>query len=158
MESFNMLCPKCQFENPEGSRFCGGCGEKFDLTCPECGVNNPGTCPTGLDVPPCSKNGGKNGGKDGEEIVTIDENGEEIVIIVESENNWSFTSILYYLLLIYGFINAIAVFIAFLGIIITAFRKPSSSVLNKLGNILLSILFTPIYLIKYMLACQKKSN
>ena len=36
-----MKCPKCQFENPDGSKFCGGCGEQFDLTCPECGANNP---------------------------------------------------------------------------------------------------------------------
>ena len=36
-----MKCPKCQFENPEGSKFCGGCGQNFDLTCPECGANNP---------------------------------------------------------------------------------------------------------------------
>jgi len=36
-----MKCPKCQFENPEGSKFCGGCGHKFDLTCLECGANNP---------------------------------------------------------------------------------------------------------------------
>jgi class 3 adenylate cyclase/tetratricopeptide (TPR) repeat protein len=36
-----MKCPKCQFDNPDGSKFCGGCGEKFDLTCPECGANNP---------------------------------------------------------------------------------------------------------------------
>ena len=36
-----MLCPKCQFENSEESKFCGGCGKKFDLTCSECGTNNP---------------------------------------------------------------------------------------------------------------------
>jgi class 3 adenylate cyclase len=36
-----MKCPECQFENPEGSKFCGGCGERFDLTCSECGANNP---------------------------------------------------------------------------------------------------------------------
>jgi len=36
-----MKCPNCQFENPEASKFCGGCGQKFDLTCPECGANNP---------------------------------------------------------------------------------------------------------------------
>ncbi|MEJ2487239.1 MAG: zinc ribbon domain-containing protein, partial [Anaerolineales bacterium] len=36
-----MQCPECQFENPEGSKFCGGCGQKFDLTCQECGANNP---------------------------------------------------------------------------------------------------------------------
>jgi len=36
-----MKCPNCQFENQEGSKFCGGCGEQFDHTCPECGANNP---------------------------------------------------------------------------------------------------------------------
>jgi ribosomal protein L40E len=36
-----MQCPKCQFENLKGSKFCGGCGERFDLTCSECGANNP---------------------------------------------------------------------------------------------------------------------
>lgn len=36
-----MQCPKCQFENLEGSKFCGGCGEKFILSCPDCGANNP---------------------------------------------------------------------------------------------------------------------
>jgi class 3 adenylate cyclase/tetratricopeptide (TPR) repeat protein len=41
MEGTKMKCPKCQFENPEGSKFCGGCRQKFDLTCPECGANNP---------------------------------------------------------------------------------------------------------------------
>jgi class 3 adenylate cyclase/tetratricopeptide (TPR) repeat protein len=41
MEGTKMKCPKCQFENPEGSKFCGGCGQNFDLTCPECGANNP---------------------------------------------------------------------------------------------------------------------
>jgi class 3 adenylate cyclase/tetratricopeptide (TPR) repeat protein len=41
MGGSTMKCPECQFENPEGSKFCGGCGERFDLTCSECGVNNP---------------------------------------------------------------------------------------------------------------------
>lgn len=36
-----MQCPKCRLENPEGSKFCGGCGQEFDLTCSECGTNNP---------------------------------------------------------------------------------------------------------------------
>ena len=36
-----MICPKCRFENPDGSKFCGGCGRKFDLTCSECGTMNP---------------------------------------------------------------------------------------------------------------------
>ena len=41
MGSTKMQCPECQSENSEGSKFCGGCGQKFDLSCPECGVNNP---------------------------------------------------------------------------------------------------------------------
>jgi class 3 adenylate cyclase/tetratricopeptide (TPR) repeat protein len=41
MEGTKMQCPKCQFENPEESKFCGGCGKKLDLTCPECGATNP---------------------------------------------------------------------------------------------------------------------
>ena len=31
-----MQCPKCQFENPEGSKFCLDCGQKFELRCPHC--------------------------------------------------------------------------------------------------------------------------
>ena len=34
-------CPKCNLENPAGSKFCGGCGQKFELTCSACGANNP---------------------------------------------------------------------------------------------------------------------
>jgi class 3 adenylate cyclase len=36
-----MKCPKCQFENPKGAKFCNECGNKFELACPECGVANP---------------------------------------------------------------------------------------------------------------------
>ena len=36
-----MKCSKCQYENPEGSRFCLECGEKIDLNCPECGRDLP---------------------------------------------------------------------------------------------------------------------
>ena len=35
-----MQCPKCQFENPEGSKFCGGCGQKFACTRPKCETSN----------------------------------------------------------------------------------------------------------------------
>ncbi len=35
-----MQCPKCQFENREGAKFCGECGHKFEIICPECGTNN----------------------------------------------------------------------------------------------------------------------
>ncbi len=36
-----MKCPKCQFENREGAKFCNKCGHKFDLICPECGQIDP---------------------------------------------------------------------------------------------------------------------
>jgi len=35
-----MQCPKCQFENPEGAKFCGNCKGKLFLVCPECGTEN----------------------------------------------------------------------------------------------------------------------
>jgi class 3 adenylate cyclase/tetratricopeptide (TPR) repeat protein len=31
MEGTNMHCPKCQFENPGGIKFCGECGHKLDV-------------------------------------------------------------------------------------------------------------------------------
>ena len=38
-----MKCPKCQFENPEGAKFCRNCGTslELDLTCPNCGSSHP---------------------------------------------------------------------------------------------------------------------
>jgi ribosomal protein L40E len=36
-----MKCPECQFENPEGAKFCNQCGKKIELTCQECGKLNP---------------------------------------------------------------------------------------------------------------------
>jgi hypothetical protein len=35
-----MKCPKCQFENPEGMKFCVECGNKLGLICPKCGFGN----------------------------------------------------------------------------------------------------------------------
>ena len=35
-----MKCPKCQFDNREGAKFCNECGHKFVLICSECGANN----------------------------------------------------------------------------------------------------------------------
>ncbi len=36
-----MKCPKCQFENSEGAKFCNECGAKMELACPACGKVNP---------------------------------------------------------------------------------------------------------------------
>jgi class 3 adenylate cyclase/tetratricopeptide (TPR) repeat protein len=39
-----MRCPRCQNENPLGSRFCNGCGARLDAVCPRCRqVNPPGS-------------------------------------------------------------------------------------------------------------------
>lgn len=32
-----MHCPKCQFENRDGVKFCEECGAKMELICPGCG-------------------------------------------------------------------------------------------------------------------------
>lgn len=36
-----MKCPRCQFENREGAKFCLECGERLELKCPECGKTLP---------------------------------------------------------------------------------------------------------------------
>ena len=36
-----MKCPKCQFENREGAKFCKECGNKLEIACPQCGNMNP---------------------------------------------------------------------------------------------------------------------
>jgi len=36
-----MKCPKCQFENREGAKFCLECGQRFDKPCPECNKDLP---------------------------------------------------------------------------------------------------------------------
>src|SRR2546426_8141983 len=36
-----MQCPSCSFENPEGTKFCGECGQALTNRCPSCGVENP---------------------------------------------------------------------------------------------------------------------
>jgi class 3 adenylate cyclase/tetratricopeptide (TPR) repeat protein len=35
-----MKCPKCQFENPEGAKFCVECGGKLEIICRKCGFGN----------------------------------------------------------------------------------------------------------------------
>ncbi len=36
-----MRCPQCEFENPEGMKFCGECGAKLEGACPKCNFLNP---------------------------------------------------------------------------------------------------------------------
>ncbi len=36
-----MECPKCQFENLEGAKFCNRCGNKLEIPCPQCRKANP---------------------------------------------------------------------------------------------------------------------
>jgi class 3 adenylate cyclase/tetratricopeptide (TPR) repeat protein len=36
-----MNCPKCNFQNPDGIKFCGECGSKLEKLCPKCGFSNP---------------------------------------------------------------------------------------------------------------------
>jgi len=36
-----MKCPKCQFDNPDGSVFCGKCGAKIEKVCLKCNFSNP---------------------------------------------------------------------------------------------------------------------
>ena len=36
-----MKCPKCQFDNPNGMKFCGECGTKLEKICPKCNFSNP---------------------------------------------------------------------------------------------------------------------
>ena len=35
-----MQCPDCQTINKDGSKFCGGCGNKLSLICPSCSSEN----------------------------------------------------------------------------------------------------------------------
>ena len=33
-----MKCPKCQFENRDGAKFCKDCGHKLEVRCSQCGA------------------------------------------------------------------------------------------------------------------------
>jgi Double zinc ribbon len=35
-----MKCPKCQYENREGARFCNECGAGLEIICPQCKAAN----------------------------------------------------------------------------------------------------------------------
>jgi len=53
-----MQCPRCQHENPPGTKFCGECAAPLAATCPSCGTANPpenkfcGQCATPLRTGP----------------------------------------------------------------------------------------------------------
>ena len=55
-----MQCPSCGFENPEGMKFCGECGNALKNVCQQCGFENPpgfkfcGECGTSLTAQPPS--------------------------------------------------------------------------------------------------------
>ena len=52
-----MRCLKCQYENTNGTKFCGECGTKLEKVCPKCNYSNPpqfkfcGDCGHNLTLP-----------------------------------------------------------------------------------------------------------
>ena len=38
-----MLCPNCQFENPDDAKFCIECASQMEFHCPNCGIITPAT-------------------------------------------------------------------------------------------------------------------
>jgi ribosomal protein L40E len=52
-----MQCPKCNFENREGVKFCEKCGIKMEIMCSNCGAKIPpdrqfcGECGYNLTTP-----------------------------------------------------------------------------------------------------------
>ncbi|MEJ2135309.1 MAG: adenylate/guanylate cyclase domain-containing protein, partial [Desulfofustis sp.] len=36
-----MQCSKCDFDNPDQAKYCGGCGDKLEILCPQCNYINP---------------------------------------------------------------------------------------------------------------------
>jgi predicted ATPase/class 3 adenylate cyclase len=57
VEGAKMQCPKCQFENREGAKFCIACGNKLEINCSKCSHLNPPEskyceeCGSQLDLP-----------------------------------------------------------------------------------------------------------
>ena len=43
MEGTKMLCPKCQFENPDDAKFCIECASRMEFHCPNCRAITPAT-------------------------------------------------------------------------------------------------------------------
>jgi len=42
-DAIAMKCLSCNFDNPDGGRFCGACGKPLELACQSCGAVNPPT-------------------------------------------------------------------------------------------------------------------
>lgn len=63
----NVACFNCEFENPEGAKYCGNCGSELARACPTCGHGNPLSyryctdCGSGLE-PDTSKKSDSGGG------------------------------------------------------------------------------------------------
>ncbi|PIY21838.1 MAG: hypothetical protein COZ11_14870 [Deltaproteobacteria bacterium CG_4_10_14_3_um_filter_51_14] len=36
-EGIELKCPRCEFDNRDGAKFCLDCGEKLERDCPQCG-------------------------------------------------------------------------------------------------------------------------
>jgi class 3 adenylate cyclase len=57
LERSGVKCPRCQAENPPGTRFCGQCAAPLASVCPSCGASNPpenkfcGQCAAPIDKP-----------------------------------------------------------------------------------------------------------
>ncbi|MBV8139271.1 MAG: zinc ribbon domain-containing protein, partial [Deltaproteobacteria bacterium] len=60
-----MLCAKCKTENPDGLKFCNGCGAPFKTPCTSCGFENAlaakfcGQCGAALRAPAATVSGTK---------------------------------------------------------------------------------------------------
>jgi hypothetical protein len=58
-----MRCPSCEFDSPEGKKFCGKCGAPLPRRCSNCGEENPpqfkfcGECGATLDERQKAKGG-----------------------------------------------------------------------------------------------------
>src|SRR5713226_7219860 len=56
-----LYCPSCNFENPEGMKFCGQCAAPLKTGCAKCGFENPpsfkfcGQCGSALTTKPKGK-------------------------------------------------------------------------------------------------------
>ena len=67
-----MKCPKCEFDNREGAKFCKKCGSKLELICPSC------SSPLESDSLFCDECGTKLPGSKGPDLSPLDEKIDKI--------------------------------------------------------------------------------